>query len=86
MLSEMAIPEKLKQLAEELTNWKEYQITYGRPERLVPPEMVEVSVKQPGLRVRESPAMPRNDYLVSSPCTMPARSRNVSPPCWPSFT
>jgi VWFA-related protein len=52
LLSEMAIPEKLKALAEALKNSFAYEITYGRPERLVPPEMVEVSVKQPGLKVR----------------------------------
>jgi len=52
LLTEMAIPEKLKGLAEELKNARPYQITYGRPDRLVPPEMVEVSVKKPGLTVR----------------------------------
>ena len=52
LLSEMAIPEKLKQLAEELKNATPYQVTYARPERLIPAEMVEVSVKRPGLRVQ----------------------------------
>jgi VWFA-related protein len=50
LLSEMAIPEKLKLLAEELKNWQQYQVTYGRPDRLVPPKMVEVSIKRAGLR------------------------------------
>jgi Ca-activated chloride channel family protein len=50
LLSEMAIPERLKQLAEELTNARPYQVTYSRPERLVPAEMVEVTLKKPGLR------------------------------------
>lgn len=50
LLSEMAIPERLKQLAEELKNAQPYQVTYARPERLVPAEMVEVTLKKPGLR------------------------------------
>jgi Ca-activated chloride channel family protein len=52
LLSEIAIPEKLKQLADELKNATPYQVTYARPERLIPAEMVEVSVKRPGLRVQ----------------------------------
>jgi VWFA-related protein len=52
LLSDMAIPEKLKQLAEELKNSTPYQITYARPERLIPAEMVEVSTKRSGLRVQ----------------------------------
>lgn len=51
LLSEMAIPERLKELAAELKNAQPYQVTYARPERLVPAEMVEISTKKPGLRV-----------------------------------
>ena len=50
LLSVMAIPERLKQLADELAN--QYVVTYSRPESLIPPERLSVSVKQPGLTVR----------------------------------
>lgn len=50
LLSVMAIPERLKQLADELAN--QYVVTYSRPESLIPPEKLSVSVKQPGLTVR----------------------------------
>lgn len=52
LLSEMAIPERLKSLAEELKNWQQYKVTYGRPERLVPPKIVEISVNRPGVSVK----------------------------------
>lgn len=50
LLSMRAIPEKLRQLADELLN--QYVVTYSRPETLVPPEKLEVSVQRPGLTVR----------------------------------
>jgi Ca-activated chloride channel homolog len=50
VLAESAIPEKLKQLGNELLN--QYVVTYGRPETLIPPEKVEVTVNRPGLTVR----------------------------------
>lgn len=50
LLSEMALSERLKQVAEELKNTQPYQVTYARPERLVPAEMVEITLKRPGLR------------------------------------
>ncbi|HSC29569.1 MAG TPA: hypothetical protein VLD67_19990, partial [Vicinamibacterales bacterium] len=52
LLAVMALPEKLKELATELSTWRQYMVTYGRPERLVPPKMVEVSVNRPGVFVR----------------------------------
>jgi hypothetical protein len=52
LLSVMAIPERLKLLADELKNWQQYKVTYGRPERLVPPKVVEISVNRPGVSVR----------------------------------
>ena len=50
LLTPQAIPERMKQLAGELLN--QYQVTYARPETLIPPERVAVSVKRPGLVVR----------------------------------
>ena len=38
------------QLADELTN--QYVVQYGRPEQLIPPEKVQVTVKRQGLTVR----------------------------------
>ncbi len=50
VLALSAIPEVLKQLADELNN--QYVVTYARPEMLIPPEKVDVTVTQPGLTVR----------------------------------
>jgi len=56
ILAESAIPERLKQLGTELLN--QYVVTYGRPESLIPPEKVEVTVTRPGLTVRASKVAP----------------------------
>jgi hypothetical protein len=40
---------RMKQLADELTH--QYVVTYGRPETLIPPEKIEVTVAKPGLTV-----------------------------------
>lgn len=50
LLSPMAIPERLQQLAGELLN--QYVVTYGRPETLIPPEKVQVTTTRPGLTAR----------------------------------
>ena len=50
LLAQSAIPEKLKQLGNELLN--QYVVTYSRPETLIPPDKVEVSVDRPGVTVR----------------------------------
>ena len=50
VLALSAIPEVLKQLAAELNN--QYVVTYARPEMLIPPQKVDVTVTQPGLTVR----------------------------------
>ena len=50
LLSIMAIPERFKQLADELAD--QYVVTYARPESLIPPEKLSVTVKRPGLTVR----------------------------------
>jgi Ca-activated chloride channel family protein len=50
LLAISATPEKMKQLANELL--KQYVVTYARPETLIPPEKVVVSVTRPGLTAR----------------------------------
>lgn len=50
VLAASALPEKLKQLGNELLH--QYVVTYSRPETLIPPEKVEVTVKRPGAEVR----------------------------------
>ncbi len=43
-------PEKMEKLANELTH--QYLVTYARPDTLIPPEKIAVSVNRPGLTVR----------------------------------
>lgn len=50
ILIENAIPDKLMKLADELLN--QYEVTYGVPDALIPPEKVSVSVKRPDLKAR----------------------------------
>ena len=50
MLAESGIPDRMKQLANEMLN--QYVVSYSRPETLIPPEKLEVTVKKPGLTVR----------------------------------
>jgi Ca-activated chloride channel family protein len=50
LLSSMAIDDALTRLADELAN--QYRITYGRPETLIPPQKIEVSVRRPDLIAR----------------------------------
>jgi VWFA-related protein len=54
VLSSMGLDDALAKLARQLQN--EFRITYARPDALVPPEKVEVSVKRPGLDARGIPA------------------------------
>ena len=56
LLSSMALAGALDRLADELAG--QYRITYGRPETLIPPERIEVSVKRPGLTARGTPIKP----------------------------
>ena len=44
------IAEALPKLADELL--AEYEVTYGRPESLIPPEKIQVTVSRPGVTVR----------------------------------
>jgi VWFA-related protein len=57
LLTELAIPDALTRLADELLN--QYVVTYGRPEALVPPEKVQVSVTKPGLTARARTRLPQ---------------------------
>ncbi len=46
----MALAAKLTQLADELTH--QYNVTYARPQSLIPPEQVTVSAAKPGVTAR----------------------------------
>ena len=50
VLAVSGIPEALVRVADDLNN--QYVVTYGRPERLVPPEKLQVTVSKPGVTVR----------------------------------
>jgi VWFA-related protein len=50
VLAPMGIPEKLRQVADELLN--QYVVTYGRPDALIPPTKVQVTGTRAGLTVR----------------------------------
>ena len=50
LLAESSLTEALPRLADELLN--QYVVTYGRPETLIPPEKIQVSVSRPGVTVR----------------------------------
>jgi hypothetical protein len=50
LLTPMAIDDQLTRLAGELNN--QYLVTYGRPDALIQPEKVQVSVTKPGLTAR----------------------------------
>lgn len=53
LLSSMALDGALTRLADELTN--QYRVTYSRPDTLIPPQKIEVSVRRPGLTARGTP-------------------------------
>ena len=53
VLTPVALELKAQQLGAEISN--QYRITYARPERLIPPKNVEVSVRRPNLRTRSRP-------------------------------
>jgi Ca-activated chloride channel family protein len=50
VISLTAAAPRMKQLAEELLN--QYVVTYARPDTLIPPEKIEVTVTKPGLTAR----------------------------------
>lgn len=50
VLVPLGLKDRMLQLADELTN--QYVVQYGRPEQLIPPEKVQVTVNRPGVTVR----------------------------------
>lgn len=50
VLALSGLPDRMKQLADELVN--QYVVTYGRPEQLIPPEKIQVTVNRQGLTAR----------------------------------
>jgi VWFA-related protein len=50
VLSNSGIPDKLKQVADELLN--QYVVTYARPDKLIPPEKVTVTTNRKNVTVR----------------------------------
>ena len=50
VLAVSGIPDKLKQAADELLN--QYVVTYGRPDKLIPPEKITVTASRPNVTVR----------------------------------
>jgi hypothetical protein len=53
VLVSTGLPSMMKQVANGLTH--QYRVTYARPQTLVPPEQVTVSVSKPGLTARGTP-------------------------------
>jgi VWFA-related protein len=56
VLAESGLTDRLNQLADELLN--QYVVSYSRPETLIPPEKLDVSVSKPGLTVRAPKRFP----------------------------
>jgi VWFA-related protein len=50
VLANSGIPDKLKQAADELLN--QYVVSYGRPDKLIPPEKITVTTTRPNVTVR----------------------------------
>ena len=50
VLAVSGLPDKIKQAADELLN--QYVVTYGRPDKLIPPEKIAVSSTRPNVTVR----------------------------------
>jgi VWFA-related protein len=50
VLAVSGIPEALSRVADDLLN--QYVVTYGRPDTLIPPEKLQVTVSRPGVTVR----------------------------------
>jgi hypothetical protein len=59
LLTPMALPDRLKQLANQLTH--QYRVTYARPESLIPPEKITVGAARPGLTARGTPIREQQD-------------------------
>ena len=57
LISVMSIPDELKEVADELLN--QYVVTYSRPDTLIPPEKVQVTVNRPDVTVRAATRLPQ---------------------------
>lgn len=53
VLAASALPDRLKQVADELTH--QYLVTYARPQMLIPPEKITITAKRTELVVRGTP-------------------------------
>jgi VWFA-related protein len=53
VLAASAMPDRLKQVANELTH--QYLVTYARPQMLIPPEKIVITSKRPDVIVRGTP-------------------------------
>jgi Ca-activated chloride channel family protein len=56
VLAESGLSDRLAAVADEMTN--QYVVSYSRPETLIPPEKLEVTVNKPGLTVRAPKRLP----------------------------
>ena len=56
VLAESGLKDRLGSLADEMTN--QYLVTYSRPEQLIPPEKLDVTVSRPGVTVRAPKRLP----------------------------
>jgi hypothetical protein len=57
MLSPNGLETQLEKVARDLTS--QYEVVYGRPDRTIPPQSVEVTSARDGLTVRGIPARTR---------------------------
>ena len=56
VLAISGIPDALSRVADELLS--QYVVTYGRPDKLIPPEKLQVTVSRPGVTVRARTRVP----------------------------
>ncbi|RPI52630.1 MAG: VWA domain-containing protein [Acidobacteria bacterium] len=59
VLTPAALELKAQQLGTEISN--QYRVTYARPERLIPPKKIDVSIRRPNLRARTRPLQTDRD-------------------------
>jgi Ca-activated chloride channel homolog len=62
LLTSMALGDRLRELSAELRN--QYQIVYSRPESLIAPETVKISVRRPGVTTRGAQAWTSEGWRV----------------------
>lgn len=56
VLADSALPETMRELADELLN--QYVVTYSRPDTLIPPQRIEVTSTRPDVKVRARTRLP----------------------------